>query len=54
MKTWLLPAKEGYLEADGIEKTWQVKQTTIAREVDILSSRDPGLILCFIILGEIW
>ncbi|KAB2595066.1 U3 small nucleolar RNA-associated protein 7 [Pyrus ussuriensis x Pyrus communis] len=36
---WLLPSEGGYLETEGIEKTWMIKQESIAREVDILSSR---------------
>nr|DAD45978.1 TPA_asm: hypothetical protein HUJ06_004208 [Nelumbo nucifera] len=36
---WLMPSEEGYLEAEGIEKTWRIKQEAIVREVDILSSR---------------
>ncbi|KAH9602288.1 hypothetical protein KSS87_012966 [Heliosperma pusillum] len=34
---WLLPSEEGFLEADGIEKTWRYKQEDIGHEVDILS-----------------
>ena len=37
---WLVPSEGGYLEAEGIEKTWRIKQETIAKEVDILSSRN--------------
>ncbi|XP_061353423.1 probable U3 small nucleolar RNA-associated protein 7 [Gastrolobium bilobum] len=37
---WLMPSEGGYLEAEGIEKTWRIKQEAIAREVDILSSRN--------------
>ncbi|KAH0881177.1 hypothetical protein HID58_068571 [Brassica napus] len=40
IEKWLLPASAGYLETDGLEKTWRVKQTDIAKEVDILSSRN--------------
>ncbi|KAG2272367.1 hypothetical protein Bca52824_066922 [Brassica carinata] len=40
IEKWLLPASAGYLETDGLEKTWRVKQTYIAKEVDILSSRN--------------
>lgn len=46
---WLMPSEGGYLEAEGIEKTWRIKQEAIAQEVDILSSRNqydivlPGL-----------
>ncbi|CAH2071563.1 unnamed protein product [Thlaspi arvense] len=39
IEKWLLPASAGYLETEGLEKTWRVKQTDIAKEVDILSSR---------------
>ncbi|PQQ21561.1 putative U3 small nucleolar RNA-associated protein 7 [Prunus yedoensis var. nudiflora] len=37
---WLLPSEGGYLEAEGMEKTWTIKQESIAREVDISSSRN--------------
>lgn len=37
---WLMPSEGGYLEAEGIEKTWRFKQEAITREVDILSSRN--------------
>jgi U3 small nucleolar RNA-associated protein 7 len=40
IEKWLLPAEAGYLETEGLEKTWRVKQTDIANEVDILSSRN--------------
>ncbi|XP_068663167.1 probable U3 small nucleolar RNA-associated protein 7 [Aristolochia californica] len=36
---WLMPSAGGYLEAEGLEKTWRIKQETIVREVDLLSSR---------------
>ncbi|KAL6527148.1 hypothetical protein OROGR_016238 [Orobanche gracilis] len=36
---WLMPTEGGYLETDGIDKTWRIKQDTIAGEVDILSRR---------------
>ncbi|KAK9161798.1 hypothetical protein Syun_008139 [Stephania yunnanensis] len=36
---WLMPSEEGYLEAEGLEKTWRIKQESIIQEVDILSSR---------------
>ncbi|GMI69071.1 hypothetical protein like AT3G10530 [Hibiscus trionum] len=36
----LLPIEGGYLEAEGIEKTWRIKQESIAHEFDILSSRN--------------
>ncbi|KAH9751907.1 WD REPEATS REGION domain-containing protein [Citrus sinensis] len=35
-----MPSEGGYLEAEGVEKTWRIKQEAIAREVDILSSRN--------------
>ncbi|GFS42587.1 transducin/WD40 repeat-like superfamily protein [Actinidia rufa] len=37
---WLMPSEGGYLEAEGIEKTWRIKQEAIAREVDILSRKN--------------
>ncbi|XP_031405092.1 probable U3 small nucleolar RNA-associated protein 7 [Punica granatum] len=37
---WLMPSEGGYLEAEGLEKTWRIKQESIAREVDILSARN--------------
>ncbi|XP_019059597.1 PREDICTED: probable U3 small nucleolar RNA-associated protein 7 [Tarenaya hassleriana] len=37
---WLLPAEAGYLETEGLEKTWRIQQTEIAKEVDISSSRN--------------
>lgn len=37
---WLMPSEGGYLEAEGIEKTWRIKQESIAREVDISSSKN--------------
>ncbi|OIW01716.1 hypothetical protein TanjilG_05169 [Lupinus angustifolius] len=37
---WLMPSEGGYLEPEGIEKTWRIKQDAIAREVDIRSSRN--------------
>ncbi|XVF71201.1 hypothetical protein PTKIN_Ptkin12aG0017100 [Pterospermum kingtungense] len=40
IEKWLLPSEGGYLEPEGIEKTWRIKQESIAREVDILSSRN--------------
>ncbi|KAF4369718.1 hypothetical protein G4B88_022116 [Cannabis sativa] len=36
---WLMPSVGGFLEVEGIEKTWRIKQEDIAKEVDILSSR---------------
>lgn len=44
-----MPSEGGYLEVEGIEKTWRIKQDAIAAEVDISSSRKqfdivlPGL-----------
>jgi len=38
---WLMPCEEGYLEAEGLEKTWRVKQEDILKEVDMNSSRKP-------------
>ncbi|KAF3529369.1 hypothetical protein DY000_02043527 [Brassica cretica] len=40
IEKWLLPASAGYLETDGLEKTWRIKQTDIAKEVDLLSSKN--------------
>lgn len=34
-----MPSEGGYLEAEGIEKTWTIKQEALAREVDVLSTR---------------
>ncbi|CAA0838795.1 Transducin/WD40 repeat-like superfamily protein [Striga hermonthica] len=36
---WLMPSEGGYLEPEGIEKTWRIKQEAIGSEVDILSRR---------------
>ncbi|KAG9454768.1 hypothetical protein H6P81_007672 [Aristolochia fimbriata] len=36
---WLMPTDGGYLEPEGLEKTWRIKQESIVREVDLLSSR---------------
>jgi len=36
---WLMPSEGGYLEAEGLEKTWRIKQEAIAHEVDISASR---------------
>lgn len=35
-----MPSEGGYLEAEGIEKTWRIRQEDIAREVDVSSSRN--------------
>ncbi|KAF5834675.1 WD40-repeat-containing domain protein [Dunaliella salina] len=32
---WLQPSEPGYLEAEGVEQTWNVKQTDIAAAVDV-------------------
>ncbi|CAM8937050.1 unnamed protein product [Rhodiola kirilowii] len=37
---WLMPSEGGYLETEGIEKTWRVRQESIAQEVDISSARN--------------
>ncbi|KMZ72914.1 Small nucleolar ribonucleoprotein complex subunit [Zostera marina] len=39
IEKWIMPSEGGYLETDGLEKTWQIKQEDILKEVDILSSR---------------
>lgn len=44
-----MPSEAGFLEVEGIEKTWNITQDKIAAEVDILSLRKqfdivlPGL-----------
>lgn len=40
IEKWLLPSEGGFLEAEGLEKTWRIKQEAIAHEVDISSSRN--------------
>lgn len=35
-----MPSEGGYLETEGLEKTWRIKQETISHEVDILSRRN--------------
>jgi hypothetical protein len=35
-----MPSKGGYLEAEGIEKTWRIKQDAINHEVDISSAKN--------------
>ncbi|KAE9451990.1 hypothetical protein C3L33_16107, partial [Rhododendron williamsianum] len=40
VEKWLMPSEGGYLEAEGIEKTWRIKQEAIVREVDISSSKN--------------
>ncbi|KAL5569503.1 hypothetical protein UlMin_026078 [Ulmus minor] len=37
---WLMPSEGGYLEPEGVEKTWNIRQDAIAAEVDISSSRN--------------
>lgn len=37
---YLGPSDGGYLEAEGMEKTWTIKQESIARDVEISSSRN--------------
>ncbi|XP_078439263.1 transducin/WD40 repeat-like superfamily protein [Wolffia australiana] len=36
---WIMPCMSGLLEAEGLEKTWRIKQEAIVSEVDILNSR---------------
>ncbi|EEF31253.1 WD-repeat protein, putative [Ricinus communis] len=38
---WLLPSTGGYLEAEGTEKTWRIKQDDILSEIDISSLKKP-------------
>ncbi|KAG5559060.1 hypothetical protein RHGRI_008844 [Rhododendron griersonianum] len=40
VEKWLMPSEGGYLEVEGIEKTWRIKQEAIVREVDISSSKN--------------
>ncbi|KAF4395373.1 hypothetical protein G4B88_010837 [Cannabis sativa] len=35
----LMPSVEGFLETEGIENSWRIRQEDIAKEVDLLSSR---------------
>ncbi|KAL3620215.1 hypothetical protein CASFOL_035127 [Castilleja foliolosa] len=35
---FLNPSEGGYLEVEGVEKTWRIKQETITSEVDVLST----------------
>ncbi|XP_050233970.1 probable U3 small nucleolar RNA-associated protein 7 [Mercurialis annua] len=37
---WLLPSAGGYLEGEGIEKTWRLKQENILPEIDISSAKN--------------
>jgi U3 small nucleolar RNA-associated protein 7 len=37
---WIMPSEAGYIEPEGIEKTYTIKQEAIAREVDISSLRN--------------
>lgn len=36
-----MPCEEGFLEGEGLEKTWMIRQEDILKEVDINSSRKP-------------
>ncbi|KAH7683283.1 U3 small nucleolar RNA-associated protein 7 [Dioscorea alata] len=36
---WLMPNEEGFLEAEGFEKTWRITQQSLLNEVDANSSR---------------
>ncbi|KAG8053138.1 hypothetical protein GUJ93_ZPchr0001g31719 [Zizania palustris] len=36
---WFMPTERGYLEPEGLEKTYRFQQDSIVQEVDILSSR---------------
>jgi U3 small nucleolar RNA-associated protein 7 len=40
IEQWLMPSEGGYLEAEGIEKTYRIKQESIGREVDVSSSKN--------------
>ncbi|XP_065868504.1 uncharacterized protein [Euphorbia lathyris] len=50
---WLPPIPGGYLEPEGVERTWRIQQESIAPEVDILSSKNqhdvilPGCLLSY-------
>lgn len=35
-----MPSEGGYLETEGIEKSWRIKQEAITREVGILSVKN--------------
>ncbi|KAL3838147.1 hypothetical protein ACJIZ3_022738 [Penstemon smallii] len=37
---WLMPSEGGFLEPEGIEKTWRIRQEAIGTEVDLLSQRN--------------
>ncbi|KAL3820415.1 hypothetical protein ACJIZ3_006320 [Penstemon smallii] len=37
---WLMPSEGGFLEPEGIEKTWRIRQEAIGPEVDILSKKN--------------
>lgn len=39
MFQWLMPNEEGFLEAEGFEKTWRITQQSLLNEVDANSSR---------------
>ncbi|GAB2294358.1 hypothetical protein Dimus_028566 [Dionaea muscipula] len=40
VEKWLMPSEGGYLEVDGIEKSWRIKQEAIAQEVGLLSAKN--------------
>lgn len=40
VEKFLMPTEGGFLEAEGLERTWRIKQESIAREVDISSSKN--------------
>ncbi|GAB2294360.1 hypothetical protein Dimus_028568 [Dionaea muscipula] len=40
VEKWLMPSEGGYLEVDGIEKSWRIKQEVIAQEVGLLSAKN--------------
>lgn len=40
VEKWLMPSEGGFLETDGIEKTYRIKQESLGHEVDILSSKN--------------
>ncbi|KAL9270200.1 putative U3 small nucleolar RNA-associated protein 7 [Drosera capensis] len=39
VEKWLLPNEIGTLEAEGVEKTWRIKQEAIAHEVGLVSAK---------------
>ncbi|KMT15707.1 hypothetical protein BVRB_3g056890 [Beta vulgaris subsp. vulgaris] len=40
VEKWLMPSEGGFIEPEGIEKTWNLKQEDIGNEVDILSRKN--------------